>query len=217
MLEASSERATLYRPLPPDVLMDEQERSHRRIVAELREGLAALYENQDEERVWSISGRSSVLSYAGQMIRQAQEELYLVLDDPDLLALKADVAAACQRGVAAGIVLTGEGDLACGQVVRHPPLESELHDLQGALIVVADRQEALVASCGTLPGGATGGYDLDMAATITQNHNLVLIARQFIWMELFAQRVFATLGSDLLARLEPEDRRIFESLEPWEA
>jgi len=31
-------------------------------------------------------------------------------------------------------------------------------------------------------------------------------------MELFTQRVYARLGDDLLARLSPEDRAIFESL-----
>jgi hypothetical protein len=31
-------------------------------------------------------------------------------------------------------------------------------------------------------------------------------------MELFTQRIYARLGSDLLERLEPEDRQIFESL-----
>jgi hypothetical protein len=40
----------------------------------------------------------------------------------------------------------------------------------------------------------------------------VLIARQFVWMELFAQRIYGQLGGTLLARLAPEDRQIFESL-----
>jgi hypothetical protein len=31
-------------------------------------------------------------------------------------------------------------------------------------------------------------------------------------MELFTQRVYMRLGNDLLARLDPPDRQIFESL-----
>jgi len=46
------------------------------------------------------------------------------------------------------------------------------------------------------------------SATVTTNLNMVLIARQFIWMELFAQRIFAQLGPDLLARLSPEDQQV---------
>jgi Cd2+/Zn2+-exporting ATPase len=49
-------------------------------------------------------------------------------------------------------------------------------------------------------------------ATVTRNADLVMIARQFVWMEMFTQRIYSRLGSELLARLDAEDRRIFESL-----
>jgi len=97
-------------------------------------------------------------------------------------------------------LLTGEGTLDCGQVARHPPLESKLQKLTHMLIVVADNREALIAD-----------RSPEMIATITDNLNLVLVARQFVWMELFTQRIYAQLGDDLLARLAPEDRQIFES------
>lgn len=47
-----------------------------------------------------------------------------------------------------------------------------------------------------------------MNATITRNPNLLLIARQFIWMEMFTQRVYARPGLHPLQRLEPGDRAI---------
>ena len=50
--------------------------------------------------------------------------------------------------------------------------------------------------------------NLEMTATVTRNPNLVLIARQFVWMELFTQRIYARLGQDLLDRLDPTDRQI---------
>jgi hypothetical protein len=68
------------------------------------------------------------------------------------------------------------------------------------LVVVADDNECLIANT-----------DLDVSATVTTNPNLVLITRQFIWMELFAQRIYNRFGPDLLDRLDPDDRRIFES------
>jgi Cd2+/Zn2+-exporting ATPase len=70
------------------------------------------------------------------------------------------------------------------------------------LVVVVDGQEVLVA--------ANAG-DREMTATITRNRNLVLIARQFVWMELFAQRIFAHMDGALLARLDLADRRVLES------
>jgi len=43
VLETPDERATLYRPLPPDVLLDNHELAQRRLVQELRSGLVGLY------------------------------------------------------------------------------------------------------------------------------------------------------------------------------
>jgi Cd2+/Zn2+-exporting ATPase len=201
VMETVEGRSTLYRPLPPDVLVDQFAADHLRLIGSLREGMIRLYTASKEERSWSISGRPTILSYAKQMLGEAQSEVYLVLNDADLDALHEGIVTACQRGVDISTLLTGEKPLECGRVVRHPPLESELQGLTDTLLVVVDSTEAMVASSND-----------DMTATITGNANLVLIARQFVWMELFTQRVYAQLGPDLLERLEPEDRQIFESL-----
>ncbi len=201
VLETIEGRATLYTPLPPAVLLDRHEQEHERLIGELRAGLERLYTATREDHVWTISGEQTVLAYARHLISAAAQEVYLVLGDDHLLALREVIADTCRRGVAVSTVLTGTHRLDCGQVVYHPPLESELQGLIGTLLVVADNRETLIASTGA-----------DAAATITRNSNLVLIARQFVWMELFTQRIYARLGADLLARLDPQDRRIFESL-----
>ncbi len=198
VLEMVEDRATLYRPLPPDILLDSQEAQRQQLVSDLRDGLRRLYTAPEEDRAWTISGRSSLLAYAAHMIREAQEELFLMLNDVDLQALHSDIRTACDHDVDVNALLTGERQLDCGIVVHHPPLESEMQGLTDALLVVADNGLALVAS-------ASQG-----TATITGSSNLILIARQFIWMEMFTQRVYARLGPDLLERLEPEDRRIIE-------
>jgi len=200
VLTTENERATLYRPLPPDVLLDRYSQEQTRLMRDLREGLRALHTSHEEDRYWTIGGRDTVLSYAGQMIRAAQSETFLVLNDDALEALRDEISAADARGASVGVLLTGSGDLNCGQVARHPPRESELQELTHSLIVVADNRESLVAGMGT-----------ETTATVTRNRNLVMIARQFVWMELFAQRVYMQLGADLLAHLDPEDRLIFEN------
>jgi len=201
VFEAHEGRASLYRPLAPGLLLDQHEREHQRLMAQLRAGLTGMYVQRVEDRVWSISRRRSVLSYATQMIHQAEDELYLVLDDADLEILRSEIVSAAEGGVEINALLTGEAGLPCGRVARHAPLESELQELTDTLMVVADGQEVLIART-----------DAETQATITRNANLVLIARQFIWMELFAQRIHARLGADLLARLDPTDRAIFDSL-----
>jgi Cd2+/Zn2+-exporting ATPase len=207
VLESAGERATLYRPLPPELLLDRHESDHERLVAGLRAGLEALYHSPADARVWTISGRAAILTYAAEMIRRAQAPLYLVLADEELGALQPEIMAACGRGVQVSAVLTGRQELGCGQAVRHPPLESELQELTGALLVAVEGGELLAAG----PAGPTvGGAPAEARATVTGNRDLVFIARQFVWMELFTQRIYARLGPDLLARLDAEDRRIFE-------
>jgi Cd2+/Zn2+-exporting ATPase len=201
VMETIDSRASHYRPLPPDILLDKQEEERKRLFDRLRPALLGLYSAPKGERTWSITGRGTVLTYAAQMIRRAKDEIFLVLNDDDLEALYDDVAQAYDRGVSVSTLLTGEKELNVGTFLRHPPLESELQGLTNTLLVVVDDEEGLVAST-----------NQDTKATITSNTDLVLIARQFVWMEMFTQRIYARLGPDLLARLEPEDRRIFESL-----
>jgi Cd2+/Zn2+-exporting ATPase len=202
VLDTVEGRATLHRPLPPDLLLERHEAEQRALLDNLRREMGHLYEAPAGDYIWTISGRRPALSYAAQMLRDAAAELFLVLNDEDLSELRDDIEAACQRGVSVSALLTGEGTLACGRMARHPPLESELQQMTGMMMVVVDGSEALIAST-----------EAETTATITRNRNLVIIARQFVWMELFAQRVLTRLGRDLLDRLDPEDRAVFNSLE----
>lgn len=201
-LKTMAEKATLYSPVPPDTLLDRYEQELRGHVSTLRERLKPLYQQQDEGRLWNFNGRREALQYAAELIANAQRELMLVLSDADVEELRDLLAGAVERGVRVGAMLTGVAPFAVGQVVRHPQHETELHHMEQTLIVVADEREFLIAS-----GHAS------TTATVTTNANMVLIARQFIWMELFAQRIFARLGDDLLAKLDPDDRLVLQQEE----
>jgi len=202
-LETVEGRSTLYRPLPPQTLLDNHQAEHEQLLGDLRVGLADLYTDTADDRVWTVGGKTAVLAYAAKLIQEAESELYLVLTDADLDTLRKDLISADKRGIIIRTLLTGEGTLDCGQVAYHPPLESELQGITATLLVDADDREVLIA--GSNPRQET-------TATITRNQDLVLIARQFVWMEMFTQRIYAQLGDDLLERLDPEDREIFESL-----
>lgn len=199
ILKTNDRRATLYRPLPPEVLLERYEQEHQQLMQNLKDHLAALYDAQSEQHLWAIDGREAVLSYAVQMISNAEREIALVLADAHLPALREPLLQAEARGIEINALLTGEGQLDCGQIARHPPLESQLQEITNMLLVVVDGQECLVAN-----------DQVDMKATITTNPYFVLLARQFVWMELFAQRIYRRIGGDLLARLDPQDCRILE-------
>lgn len=201
VLESVEDRATLYRPVAPELLLERHEDDHRQLLSTLREGLNTLYNATDEGRIWTISGQRLTLTYAAQLLREAQSQVFLVLMDEDVDALAPEIKIACNRGITVNTLLLGERELEYGNVAYHPPIESKLQGITDMLMVVVDGNETLIAS-----------KHREMTATITRNANLVLIARQFVWMELFTQRIYARLENDLLERLEPQDRQIFEGL-----
>jgi sugar-specific transcriptional regulator TrmB len=203
VLKSTEAKATLYRPLPPEALLESVDMEHNRKMQSLSSGLSSIYEAGSGDLLWTITGETPVISYAADMIQSAQAELMLVLSDPGLKELQEAVQIACDRGVRVSALLTGDLKLDCGEVAYHPPHESELQELTDNIVVVADEQEALIAS----------GYE-EMSATVTTNRNLVLIARQFIWMELFAQRIYSRLDKELIAKLNPEDQKVFNGFMP---
>lgn len=201
VLKTEEAKATLYRPMPPGALLDRLASEHARRLETLREGLEALYARQDEGYLWTFAGENAILSYAANMLGHAVGEAMLVLTDTNLSVLYDDLRAAHARGVAIGVLLTEYGTLDFGQVARHPPNESKLHKLADSLVVVVDEQEVLIASARP-----------SHTATVTTNDNMVQIGRQFVWMELFAHRIFSQIGPDLLDRLDPADREIFAAV-----
>src|SRR5690349_23471656 len=110
-LKTDAQGGSLYRPLPPEALLSRYEQEQQRLVQTLRDGLSTLYTARDEDRLWSIGGRASVLAYAAQMLQRATSEVLLVLADPDLEALRAEIVQVCQRGLAVSTLLTGAATL----------------------------------------------------------------------------------------------------------
>ncbi|TET32168.1 MAG: TrmB family transcriptional regulator [Anaerolineales bacterium] len=203
VLKSVEAKATLYRPLPPEALLESADMAHQRKMQALSSGLSHVYETGSGDFLWTITGENSVISYAADMIQSAQDELMLVLSDQGLRELQEFVRVAHDRGVRVSALLTGDLELGCGKVAYHPPHESELQELTDNIVVVVDEQEALIANS-----------DEEMSATVTTNRNLVLITRQFIWMELFAQRIYSCLDKDLIAKLNPEDQKLFNGFTP---
>ncbi len=202
VLKTEEAKATLYRPMPPDALLERLTEEHTRLVHALHGGLNMLYAAHDEGHLWTFSGEEAVCSYAHNMITNAQHEVMLVLTDTNVRRLRDAIIQAAHLGVKIGALLTGEENLEVGQVSYHPPRESELHKLAESLIVVVDEQEVLIA----------GSQPTDYTATVTTNTNMVQIGRQFVWMELFAHRIFSQLDSEALAQLDPNDRSVLETV-----
>jgi sugar-specific transcriptional regulator TrmB len=160
-----------------------------------------LYQSQDDTSIWTLADQDAVSAYAIQMLENAENEVFLVINDEAVGNLYTTLEALSQREVSLNILGTGKTNFPFGKIVQHPPLESQIQGLTDTLLILVDGKEVLVAN--------TNG---NTQATITKNKNLILIAHQFIWMEFFTQRVFSAIGEDLLNRLAPEDQAIFNSM-----
>lgn len=201
VLESIEDRATYYRPLAPEILIDQYEQQMSTLLSELRPGLVDLFESKEDDRIWLITGKKAILVYCQQMLESAKEEVYLVINDNLLETFSPLLKQLIADGVELNILQTGKRKIDFGKVVYHPPLESELQDLTDTILILVDHKEVLMSNTSA-----------ETRATITSNPNTILLARQFIWMEFFTQRVYAQIGPDLLERLTLEDRRIFESM-----
>jgi sugar-specific transcriptional regulator TrmB len=221
VLRSEESRATLYRPVPPDTLLDRYERERRQLVHKLRESLHQRYTAVEEDHLWSLKGRSSVMPYAVNLVQNAEQELMLVLTDLDLDILRLPLIESNRAGTGLNILLTGSTGLspldfpqpALIQIAHHPPLESELQQLSDLLVIVVDGKGCLI---GTTDPSLAASPDLAMTATFTNNRNLVYIVRQFVWMEFFTQRLHTLLGEGLLNQFSGAEQIIFENLFPKE-
>ena len=201
VLETIEDRATYYRPLAPEILLSQYEERMQSLLDDLRPGLTDVYQATQDDRIWSITGQSAILIYCQQMLEKAKEEIYLVLNDQMVDTFSPWLEDLAGKNISLNILQTGVKPINVGKVSYHPPLESELQGLTDLLLLIVDNHEVLISGSG-----------FEARATITANPNTVMIARQFIWMEIFTQKIYTQIGPDLLDRLSPEDREIFESL-----
>jgi len=201
VLRAGDRRGSLYRPVPPEALLDHLEQSFHQRVVTLRKDLGGRLQAQDDDRFWSGRGRKLAYGLAHQLLETADRELLVVLADPEVELFGQGLGAATARGVRVAAIFTGDLAAPCGLGVRHPRLESEIQQLDRLLLIVADGDQVLIAD---LRG--------ETSATLTANSHMVLIARQFVWMELLTQRLNASGAPDPLAPLPAEERRFLEAI-----
>lgn len=175
VLETLERRATLYRPLPPLMLLAQHEAEHSRMLTELSGSLEELYQENLDDRVWSISGRTAVLNYAAEMIQYAETDLFLVLSDKDLRTLRMEIEGACARDLPVSTLLTGGAELSCGSSAYHIASSRDDGNLDSTLLVAVNGGELLIS---------TGSPHDEMKATITRNADLNFLARQFVWLQL---------------------------------
>jgi Cd2+/Zn2+-exporting ATPase len=186
---------TRYAPVPVSALLDGLRHSYESALDLAHEALSREEQTPPREQVWSIDGRSAVLARAREMLRAARRDVLVSVADHTLVELLPVLQEADQRGVHVRLLLFGEAEVNFGQVVHHPQDESAWQQLGGTLVIVADND--------CLIGGSADGE----TCIWTGNQQVVFVARQFIWQEIFTQRVLSRLGKEVQTLFTPEERQ----------
>jgi Cd2+/Zn2+-exporting ATPase len=186
---------TRYAPIAVHELLDKLRHRYEDAIDVAQDVLEPEEQEVPIEQVWNIDGREAVLARAREMLKKAQHELLISVDDRTLVDIVTICRDAHERGVRVRFLLPGDAEVNFGEVTRHPQAESALQKVSRSLVVVADGGECLI--------GGTGGGE---TCIWTGNRQVVFIARQYILQEFFTQKLMASMGSEISTILSPEER-----------
>lgn len=187
---------TRYAPVPVSTVLDSLRHRYEEALDAAQAELSRHETHAPPEQVWNIDGRDAVLARAREMIRKADREILISVDDETLLNLMQSLEEASRRGVSIRLLLWGDADVSFGEATRHPRAETVLQRTGQGLVLVVDSMQCLV--------GGTGTHD---TAVWTGNMHVVFIARQYIWQEIFTQKVLKRLEKEVWSILSPEERK----------
>ena len=201
VLVSNDEENAQYKPLPPSALLDQYRSSLDATLSYLKPELERIFTEDRDSRIWALNDRGSIIAYAEEMLAGAISEVTMLLNDTHFTSLEESLTKLTDNDLTINILTTGELTPQIGTITHHPPLESQLQGLEDTLLLLVDNQEVLIANTSNDPN-----------ATITTNTNLILIARQFMWMEVFTQRILSKFGREIVDELDMQDREILLNL-----
>jgi sugar-specific transcriptional regulator TrmB len=184
-----SEGGTRFVALQPEELINRLRRRFNDPLDYLAEALPPLSEHVEDEVFLSVSGESTILESARELIFAAREELNISLWEPELEGLRTDIGNAAGRGVRIfGMLYSASADEPEGAWLRHSYEEIVGNRVGGRMLtLVADGAEALVARL----------RDRDGAAGVrTRNPVLTLIVSEYLHHDLVLQRAQIGIGFD---------------------
>ena len=172
---------------PQDVLHKLRER-YEKPLEYLEATLPTIVSSDQEPDMLQIASRDAIIDHARVIVRNAVGELYLSLWSDDLDPLRADLAAADERGVRIFGMLYGQGSLQVGWWQHHSYRETVASRIGGRMLtLVADGSEALIAH---MPERG------DPSAVRTQNPVLCLVAEEYLIHDLTLQKAKTMTGYD---------------------
>lgn len=176
-------KPALYSPVSPEELLTRWERNFTGTVSFLRDALPKL--NDDAmDPMTNLRGEEAIFSHANEMIRHAQNGVYMEVWNEDLPQLEAALQEAMARQVEVRIVGYNKPQLPGALVFDHSHGQKIEHLLGSRWVILSvDDQEGLV---GTFPlHGENNGSSATPHGVFTRNGGLVLIIKMLIVHDMF--------------------------------
>jgi sugar-specific transcriptional regulator TrmB len=200
-MQLRKEGKTQYAPAPPQEFLDQLQREHDDLVASLKEDLMSVGATSDLEYVWNIEGHENVMGKAEEMIRQAQDRVYMAVLPSTFPPLKPALEDAIARDVRVVVYSSGCLDLRGGRIVATSLSEEYLKRAEGlALILVVDGDEVLIGERLTAP---------QARSSWTRSPLFVLIAEHHLRTDLYLPRILDELGDRAEKVIHEDDWDLF--------
>ncbi len=177
---------TLLRPVSLESFLDKKEKESRQNIDFLKANLPQIEKSEEDHGIWNITGRDRIFEIINHIISQANNHIYLVSFDNDLVFFESELIKAEKRNVSIFGVYCGAQVFKLKNLGTHQGQPcSTCQDI--ALSI--DSRQALV--------GCTVPADKARVA-LTENPGLIYVAEQYIKHEIFISQVFKTFDKSSL-------------------
>jgi sugar-specific transcriptional regulator TrmB len=200
-MELRMEGKTQYAPVPHEEYLTQLHREHEELVASLKDDLVGVGTTSDLEYVWNIEGHENVMAKADEMIRQAQDRIYMAVLPSTFPPLKPALEEAIARGVRVVVYSSGCLDLPGGRVVAASMSEDDLRTAKGlGLVLVVDGDEVLIGER-LLAAEARSSW--------TRSPLFVLIAEHHLRTDPYLPQILVELGDRAEEVIHEDDWDLF--------
>jgi sugar-specific transcriptional regulator TrmB len=200
-MELRKEGKTQYAPVPAQEFLNQLHREHEELVTSLQDDLLSVGTTSDLEYVWNIEGYENVMAKAQEMIRHAQDRVYMAILPSTFPPLKPALEEAVARDVRVVVYSSCCLDLSGGRVVSTSMSEEHLKRAEGlGLVLVVDGDEVLIGERLTAA---------QARSSWTRSPLFVLIAEHHLRTDLYLPRILDVLGDRAEEVIHEDDWELF--------
>jgi sugar-specific transcriptional regulator TrmB len=200
-MELRKEGKTQYAPVPPHELLNQLHREHEELVTSLKNDLMSVGATSDLEYVWNIEGYDNIMAKAQEMVRQAQNRIFMAVLPSTFPLLKPALEEAIARDVRVVVYSSRSLDLPGGRVVFASMSKDYLKRAEGlGLILVVDGDEVLIGERLTAA---------QARSSWTRSPLFVFIAEHHLRTDLYLPRILDMLGDRAEELIHEDDWDLF--------